>query len=204
MKFETDKQKVIRFFEKFIDNYIVKDLKILQSINPDEKTGMGGCTIPTAMTIIASMELLGFLLNPKGETGKSKENISYFVNFQNMGLFPSYYDDTIVEKIYNYRHGMMHHFFPKFKGLFAGICKNENSTELFISHEIGGVTEKSLNVSVLTIDFFSAIKKIRDYLQRSVDEKIFTTIINGLINLDYSFQFPKIETTINPGTPKNK
>lgn len=207
MHLETDKQKVIRFFEKFVENYIVKDLTILQSIQPDAKTGLDGCTIPTAMTIISSMDLFGFLLNPNGETGNSKDNISYFFNFPNMRLFPTYYDNATLEKIFNYRHGMMHHFFPKFKGQFAGICKNVDSPELFIYHEIDGAVENSLNVSVLTIDFFEALKKLKDFLQNSSDEKLFATIIKGLINLDYYFQIPNItttETTINPGTPKNK
>jgi len=207
MTLETDRQKVFRFFEKFIDNYIVKDLTILQSIQPDKETGMGGCTIATAMTIISSMELLGFLLNPNGETGKSKDNISYFLYFPNEKLFPDYYDNVTFEKIYNYRHGMMHHFFPKFKGQFAGICKNENTSELYISHEIDGVEEESLNVNVLAIDFLHALSKLKDFLQKNTDEKIFDTVIKGLKNLDFYFEVHNVtttETTINPGTPKNK
>ena len=102
---------------------------------------------------------------------------------------------------------MMHHFFPKFKGQFAGICKNENTAELYIPHQIDGMEEKSLNINVLTIDFLDALNKLKDFLQKSTDEKIFETVIKGLKNLDYYFEIPDVtttETTINPGTPKNK
>lgn len=53
---------------------------------------------------------------------------------------------------------MMHHFFPKFKGQFAGICKNENASSLFITTPIFGKCEESLNVSVLAKDFLLPLK----------------------------------------------
>ena len=125
MTIENNKEKVLEFFQVFVEDFIGKDLEVLDSIKPDTKTGLGGCTIPTAMTIIASCELLGFLLKKDGKTGDSKDNISHFLNYDKTSFFPNFYK-TATEKIFNYRHGMMHHFFPKFKGKFAGVVRVTN------------------------------------------------------------------------------
>ncbi len=65
MSFELKKQNVLNFYKTFIEDFILGDLKVLQRINPNPKTGLEGCTIPTAMTIISSIDLLGFPLNDK-------------------------------------------------------------------------------------------------------------------------------------------
>jgi hypothetical protein len=201
------KQIVLAFFETFIERFILEDLKVLQSIQPDTITGLGGCTIPTAMAVISAIDLIGFLLNEKGDTKKSGENISYFINYNIMDLFPKYYNSDVVDKIYNYRHGMMHHFFPKFKGNFSGICKNENEKSLFISHLIDNQTEESLNITVLTNDFIKAVERLKLFLENTNDESIFNTIIKGLKGLEYYLPISSTIincTTVNPGTPKNK
>ena len=199
---ETKRNDILNFYKLFIEGYILEDLEILKSINPDH-LGRKGCTIPTAMAIISSMDLLGFLIYEKAETGKSAENISNFIVLSK--LFPEYYDNNAIDKICNYRQGMMHHFFPKFKGQFAGICKNETNSLLLIPTGING--EESLNVSVLAKDFINAIYRFKIFLENTKEEKILDTMLNGLKNLDYYMQIPStitICTTINPGTPKNK
>jgi len=205
MTIQVKRQKVLDFYKTFIEGYILEGIKILQVIQPDSKRGLGGCTVPLAMAIISSMDLLGFLLKNDGDTKKSGDNISHFINFPN--LFPIDYNGDAVDKICNYRQGMMHHFFPKFKGQFAGICKNENDESLFIHHLINGNREESLNVTVFTVNFVKALKTLKDYLEQTDDESIFDTILKGLKNLDYYVQMPSTTTTcttINPGTPKNK
>jgi hypothetical protein len=200
---ETKRKDILNFFKLFIEGYALGDLEILKSIKPDT-CGQKGCTIPSAMTIISCIDLLGFLIYEKAETGKSAENISNFLKFH--PLFPEYYDDITIDKICNYRQGMMHHFFPKFKGQFAGICKNENDSKLFIPHN-NNSGEESLNVSVLTKDFINAINKFKIFLETTNEEKILDTMLKGLKNLDYYIQIPSTVTTyttVNPGTPKNK
>jgi len=64
----------------------------LKSIQPDTNTGLGGCTIPTAMLILSSMDLFGFLLNKEGKTDSSKDNILFFIDFDD--FFPHYYKGT--------------------------------------------------------------------------------------------------------------
>jgi hypothetical protein len=206
MELEEKRKEILDFFKRFIEDFIMKDLEILNSIKPDNETGLGGCTIPTAMTIISASELLGFLLNEKGVTGKSKDNISHFFNYDKTSLFPTTYNSDIIDVIFNYRHGMMHHFFPKFKGQFAGICKDEGNSNLFIIHTINGQPEESLNVSVLVKDFIEAIKKLRAFFESTSDESIFDTILKGLKDIDYYIQVSSTttQTTVNPGTPKNK
>jgi len=200
------KQKILNFYNVFIENFILKDLEVLQLIIPNPDTGLKGCTIPTAMAIISAMDLLGLLLNVKGKTNDSSDNIAYFVNFNNHSLFPNYYGTNEIDKICNYRSGMMHHFFPKFKGQFAGICKDGKNPSLFISHLAIGQTEESLNVTVLAKDFTEALKKLKMYLESSTDETLFETILMHLKNLDYYLDIAPTNTkctTISPGTPKN-
>lgn len=208
MTYTDKKNKVVDFFTKFIEGFICKDLEVLHLIQPDKVTGLGGCTIPTAMTVISSIDLLGFLLNRNGDVNKSSQNIEYFLNYslQSDDLFPRYYRDKI-DKISNYRHGMMHHFFPKFKGKYAGICKDMESNTIFVNHNVNEQLEESLNVFVLCQDFLFSIKKLGIYLKNNPEEEMLDFMINGLWGLDYSLEmYPKtiIMTTINPGTPKNK
>ncbi|MEJ7827214.1 MAG: hypothetical protein WKF91_03435 [Segetibacter sp.] len=207
MTIENKREKILEFFKIFIKDFIGKDLEILNTITPDPHTGLGGCTIPTAMTIIASTELIGFLLKKYGNTGESKVNIAHFLNYDKASFFPAYYNSATIEKIFNYRHGMMHHFFPKFKGKFAGICKANNDGNLFVTHHINGYEEESFNVTVLAADFFEAIRKLQHFLATTNEEEVLDTMLRGLKNLDYYLQIsPSITacTTINPGTPKNK
>lgn len=197
---EIKRKKVISFYEQFIEGYIIGDLEVLRSINPDPVSGLKGCTIPTAMTIISTIDLLGFLIKEKAQTGESAKNICSFIKFNN--LFSGYYDDIAINKICNYRQGMMHHFFPKFKGEFAGICKNKKSNSLFVTENDGA--QESLNVSVLVIDFINAVNKFRLFIETTNDEKIFDTILQGLYKIEELPSTLTPCTTINPGTPKNK
>ena len=208
MEPQDNKQIVMSFFETFVEGYILGDLKELLLIKPDSTSGLRGCTIPTAMLILSSMDLFGFLLNEKGETDSSKDNILFFIDFDD--FFPHYYKNNNVvtptkEKLYNYRHGMMHHFFPKFLGKFAGICKNPDSSLLFIPILINGKTEESLNVNVLASDFIQATVKFKEYLLNCVNENVFDTIIGKLKDLDCYIQISSTVTTcttLNPGTPQ--
>lgn len=157
------------------------------------------------MTIISSMDLLGLLLNENGNANDSQGNISFFIKFKDYRFFPGYGDNEI-EKIYNYRHGMMHHFFPKFKGCFAGICKNDDSPNLFVPNTIYGRQEESLNVSILSKDFIRAIEDLKLFLENDAGDSIYDTILNHLKHFDYYLAIaPQITTctTINPGTPRN-
>jgi hypothetical protein len=210
MAISVKKQTVLEFFRIFIEGYILKDLDKLKSIQPDTNTGLGGCTIPTAMLILSSMDLFGFLLNKEGKTDSSKDNILFFIDFDD--FFPHYYKGTngvicTKEKLYNYRHGMMHHFFPKFKGEFAGICKNTDSTSLFIPIQINDKFEESLNVSLFASDFIKATGKLKEYLLNCDDEDVFDTIKGKLKDLDNYIQISSTTntcTTSNPGTPQKR
>lgn len=199
------REKILDFYRIFIEGYIKGDLEVLSTIKPNPDNGLRGCTIPTAMTIISSMDLLGLLLNENGKVNDSQTNISFFIKFENFKFFPRYGDNEI-EKIFNYRHGMMHHFFPKFKGLYAGICKNDNSPNLFVNNTINGNQEESLNVSKLTSDFLGAIVKLKFFLENEANELIYDIIMTHLKDFDYYLAMaPQLTTctTVNPGTPKN-
>lgn len=199
------RQKILDFYKIFIEGYIKEDVEVLSTIKPDPKNGLRGCSIPTAMTVISSMDLLGLLLNEKGKANDSRANITFFIQYKDFRFFPGY-GDSEIEKIFNYRHGMMHHFFPKFKGFFAGICKDDSSPNLFVYNAIDGKQEESLNVSILSRDFLRAIENLKYFLQNEADDSIYETILNHLKDFDYYLDIAPqmtICTTINPGTPKN-
>lgn len=204
---DEKKQKVLQFFNLFIEDFIIEDLKKLILIEPNSETKLGGCTIPTAMTIISSIELIGFLLRKNAGSRESEKNISNFLNYDKEKFFPVYYDGKAIDKIIKYRTGMLHHFFPKFENKFAGICKDSTNSNLFICYDSTKQFEESLNVSVFAEDFLNAIKKVKHFLENTSEEELFDTILSGLKGLDYSLQNISLTTTcttIAPGTIQNK
>jgi len=204
----SNKQVILDFYQNFIEGFIIGDLEVLDSIKPDTISGLKGCAIPTAMTIISTIELLGFLLNKGSSTSDSSANIKFFLHYNGNSFFPhNYFTGDVEEKICNYRQGMMHHFFPKFKGGVAGICKNDNDENLFITIRGREPNEESLNVSILTRDFFEALNRFKVYLEEEQDDNFFNSIKIRLKDLEYNIEiYPQTTscTTICPGTPQNR
>lgn len=115
------------------------------------------------------MDLLGFLLGKNKKTNDSGPHIREYFSFCEEIFARTIYTSDIIEKIILYRHGMMHKFFPSFKGeQFHGICKN-CSEELLI--EVNNI--KSLNISVLTKDFIKSIKFVGEKISELEDEDFF-------------------------------
>ena len=56
---DTLKTNSLRFFSDYINRYVIEDLKVLEKIEPDAD-GLGACAVPTAMTVISTMDLLVF------------------------------------------------------------------------------------------------------------------------------------------------
>lgn len=100
---------------------------------------------------------------------------------------------------------MMHHFFPKFQGKFAGVTKEGFSSSLFVSHVINGIEQESLNVSVLLRDFLDCIPKLKKYLEEA-DESLLKQIVARLKDLDKNIEVATYTTctTVSPGAPQDR
>ena len=72
------KKQVEDFFKQFIKDYLVGDILILDNIKKDEVTGLGACTIPQAMAVIAGIDLLGLLFGNNKETNNPEKHIFEF------------------------------------------------------------------------------------------------------------------------------
>lgn len=62
MSYESNKIEVLDLFDNHIIKYVVKDLEVLDSIEPDA-SGAGACTIPQAISTFAALDLIGYLVH---------------------------------------------------------------------------------------------------------------------------------------------
>src|SRR4030095_3877846 len=63
MSYESQKKEVIKFFDDYIFNYLIPDIRTLQRLEPDTR-GRGACTIPLAITTFTAVDLFGYFLDP--------------------------------------------------------------------------------------------------------------------------------------------
>jgi hypothetical protein len=187
---KSKKETVLDFYKIFVEGYILSDIKILLDIEKKEEAFYGNCTIPLAMTVVSAMDLLGLLIGENKENDKSENHIKEYFRVCEDVFDPLIYNSEIIEKIFLYRHGMMHNFFPSFKGeQFHGICKN-CSEELLIEVD----TIKSLNISVLTKDFIKSIKFVGEKISEIEDEDFFSNFLSSL-KLNENFVTTTPQTT---------
>jgi hypothetical protein len=180
-----NKKQVECFFNTFIKGYLLQDLLVLDKIKKNEKSGLGACTIPQAMTVISGIQLLGFLFGNNKKTNESKEHIYNFFEVTK-DVYPNEkYSESDIKKIVQFRHGMMHSFFPKLYAKSIGICKSE-SENLFIRDLIENIEIESLNVSLLSSDFLLAVDYLENMITEQTDEVFFENIMTSLRELEYS------------------
>jgi hypothetical protein len=171
---EIVRSSILQFFDQNIYAHIIGDLKLLDAIQP--KTHGNGCTVPTAMTIMGSLELIGFLLSTEGKLGKSEANIIAAIKYVGYcpdaynGFCPDTYTDDCVKNIsIIYRHGMMHSFYPiQKRNQIFGVHKSE-SKELFEKIPSNSVIITSLNVNVLSRDFKNFVDKLYEEIKTTND-----------------------------------
>lgn len=71
--------KIDFFLKKFIEGYIFEDLKYMSKTKSKHKKGYGEAGYPMLMTILAGIELLGALLDPKKfNTYDGEEHFEYY------------------------------------------------------------------------------------------------------------------------------
>jgi hypothetical protein len=186
MTLEAKLTEIQTFFNIQVDGYILADLENLMAIKGDGR-GFGMCTIPAAMLIISSMEMFGTLLTASpNETGSP----IYLKNFIEE------YIPEISERdrdclIYNYRHKMMHLFFPKVNHpKMYGITKTPANNDL--------INRENSDRPILNVI------KLAQYFKKSVEvlrQRLLTTKDETLINIFYdNIEFPTENTTTTTTT----
>lgn len=111
-------QRVLKFFNTEIEQYVIGDLKCLSKIRPDEETGLRGCTVPQAMLIFAVLDMLGYLVNEDPKASKKATLKNYKVIFSTKnGFFPANYEKETDKIVKLFRHGIMHQAFAKASGV---------------------------------------------------------------------------------------
>lgn len=196
---KSNKETVVDFYKTYVEGYILSDINNLLKIEKKEGDLYGNCTIPLAMTVVSSMDLLGFLLGKNKQTGDSGSHLREYFSFCKEIFDRNIYTSDIIEKIILYRHGMMHNFFPSYKGeLFNGICKI-CSEELII--EVDSI--KSLNISVLTKDFIKSIKFVGEKISGIEDEDFFSNFLSSLkLNENFVTTTPQTTQSLVTKNPK--
>jgi hypothetical protein len=200
MGIEVLRHTAIRLFEENIFPHIIGDLKQLDIIQP--QTHQNTCAVPTAMLILASLDMIGYLLSSDGKWDKSGLNIKRAITYKN--YFPSSYLDKIHKLVVFYRHGLMHSFYPiQTQEEILGIHKSESST-LFENNTYEGQDFLSLNVNVFSDDFKTFIDKLFQEIKTTEDLTILENISHGFKSICTVSMTTTLQTTIPVGVIKDK
>jgi hypothetical protein len=152
---DRKKERVLSFFDVEIGQFILGDLDVLAHIRPHPSTQSGGCTIPQAMLIFATLDLLGFLVNDDPNASKTNTAKNYQVIFSSdLGLFPEEYQVATDVLVKLFRHGIVHQFFSK-----ASAMGKFNTS---MPHILRSGTVPCLNIDRFTEDFRNAVHMLRD------------------------------------------
>jgi hypothetical protein len=173
---EINRIDAIRLFDKHIYPHIIGDLKLLDIIQP--KTHGNGCSIPTAMLILSSLDFIGYLLRPTGSLDDSEDNITAALKHKD--YFPdTYTTDVIKNLVIIYRHGIMHSFYPRQTATkIYGIHKSDNL--LLIENIVcEGHNITSLNVNVLSNNFKAFVDKLYQEVLITSNTVVLQNILKG-------------------------
>ncbi|KIC90004.1 hypothetical protein [Flavihumibacter sp. ZG627] len=171
---ETQLIELKKFFDKQVDGYILGDLEVLMKIEPDANYNKG-CAIPAAMVILSASELFGTLLTPNPQ---EKEGAIYLKRFMEdyMPQISVLDRDSIV---YNYRHKIMHIFFPKFSGKkMYGVTKIPNQNILIAKDSV----YRNLNLVLFNEYFQQAVSDLKTKIFHEKNESIINTIFSNLFD----------------------
>lgn len=187
MDIEILRKTALRVFDENIIPDILGDLTILDTIQPG--LNQNGCTIPTAMLILSSLDFIGFLLRDNGNSDETEKNITIAIRYNN--YFPvAYTPDVIKDLVIFYRHGVMHTFYPRqTSSKIYGIHKS-SGVDLMEMLSLEGHQINSLNVNVLSKDFRKFVESLYDEVKTTTDDKILNNILSG-----YKRTYPQTLTT---------
>lgn len=147
--------RVVEFFRTAIGTYVVRDLESLRIVKtlPQNRDTIGWCAVPLAQTLFAVLDVLGYLTRPEPNASKNETMKNIMALVSDSSLFPADYADHSKVLVTQFRHGVIHQFFPK----AAGIGRFDESKPLLIDYP-GGT---SLNVDRLEKDTLIAIQRLK-------------------------------------------
>ncbi|PWT78852.1 MAG: hypothetical protein C5B59_00925 [Bacteroidetes bacterium] len=161
------------FFDIQVDCYILGDLERLMNIQFNYGD-CGGCSIPIGMVIISAMEMFGTLLTENPSESRGTEYLKNFMEF----YVPEISSEDRNSIVYNYRHKMMHVFFPKIDyPKMYGVTRLPVNGELI--HKPDGYI-RLLNIPEFCRLFRGGVERLRKKIFEERDELIINTIYNNL------------------------
>ena len=159
---------LLKYFRETIEPYLLGDLRRLKEIEPN-LNGEQACAIPQLMLILSSMDHLGQLMS---SLSRDSSGIGVFIKKYCKDLKPV---AKILIKLF--RHGVMHHFFPKVLGINKSV---EYGVSLFIDD---GNSYRSLDLSYLTNIFEKGVHQLLCDIESSIDKSIQNLVIRMDENL---------------------
>ena len=200
---EHQRKSAVRLFNEYIYPHIIGDLKILDNIQPI--THGNGCAVPTAMLILSSLDLFGYLLKSDGKQDSTHENIRFALEYEK--YFPEEYNSIAIDKLILYRTGMMHSFYPRQTSKDVYCLFKSDSKVLFEEILLEGRQVISLNVNVLSDDFKTFVDNLYNEIKTTNNTAVLENMYKG-----FKIRYPEIsislttsaETTTPYGVMKNK
>lgn len=194
-------------FEEIVINPIMSDLDSLDQIQ-GETTHRSSCAVPTSMLILSSLDLFGFLIAEHGNRNASERNISNAIKYNDYFPRAIYSDEIIKFLVINYRHGMMHSFFPiQTKTKLFGIHKSKNSELLErINVREDSIPIISLNVNVLSYNFRIFVDQFKNEIKNGNNPKLSENISKSFSkwNTHLTICSTTTKTTLPIGLLSNK
>jgi len=204
MSLEICRLLSLRLFDENIYSDIIGDLKILDTIQPE--TNGNGCTVPTAMLILSSLDFIGFLLRDTGKIDDTEGNITTALEYKN--YFTLYTPEVIKTLCIFYRHGIMHTFYPRQTSIKIYGLHKSRSAELLELKSINGYNITSLNVNILSNEFKSFVDSLYAEI-KSTEDILFLENISKGFKIIYPEELTAsstttAQTTIPYGVSSNK
>lgn len=146
--------RMVEFFRTEIGTYVMRDLASLRTVKalPQNRDTIGWCAVPLAQTLFAVLDVLGYLVRPERNAKKLETMKNLKALFDDASLFPIQYRTHADKLVTQFRHGVIHQFFPK----AAGIGRYGEDGQLIVSFSHG----ISLNVDRLEKDSIVAINEL--------------------------------------------
>lgn len=199
---------VISYFDQVFMKYLTCDIKSIQEIElTEEKLKAGSCAAPLAMSVLSSMNQLGFLTSKK--TTKKIEDL-----VDTELCIKEYCTDWMakIDAIYNkgsiqdmlvsfFRHGMAHQLLPTGN---SGITRSKTQKELF--NRIPVPEDKYIyvmNADILSDSMLKSLPLLEDKLLKSKDTDVIF-IERFYSRLQYNMnRYSKIHNIISNKVEKN-
>ena len=192
-------RRVLNYFDTELEKYVIGDLLRLSQIRPEGKDGLQGCTVPQAMLIFATLDLLGYLINKDPKACKLRTYDNYKAIFSStLYLFPLEYDKKKNNIVKIFRHGLIHQVFPK----ASAIAKHSIARPLISELPDG---RPCLNVDRFCLDFINATRKLRACIKSGDHDELAEQMNDRLDQLaqeDYD-ELARVNNNKVPHAPKD-